>query len=97
MSYLIDTNIIAEVRNGSRCDAQVARWWARVADADLFRSVLVLGEIRLPLPPCSGRATVASASGSVSVGPTVIIPRMRLGHRLHSFPGYPILLGSGLA
>ena len=46
MSYLIDTNIIAEVRKGSRCDAQVAHWWARVADADLFLSVLVLGEIR---------------------------------------------------
>jgi len=46
MSYLIDTNIIAEVRKGSRCDAQVARWWVGVADADLFLSVLVLGEIR---------------------------------------------------
>ena len=46
MSYLIDTNIIAEVRKGSRCDAHVARWWAGVADTDLFLSVLVLGEIR---------------------------------------------------
>jgi len=46
VSYLIDTNIIAEVRKGKRCDSHVARWWARVADADLFLSVLVLGEIR---------------------------------------------------
>jgi len=46
MSYLIDTNIIAEVRKGKRCDSHVARWWAQVADADLFLSVLVLGEIR---------------------------------------------------
>ncbi len=46
MSYLIDTNIIAEVRKRGRCDPHVARWWARVADADLFLSVLVLGEIR---------------------------------------------------
>ncbi len=46
MTYLIDTNIIAEVRKGERCDSHVARWWAQVADADLFLSVLVLGEIR---------------------------------------------------
>jgi predicted nucleic acid-binding protein len=46
MSYLIDTNIIAEVRKGTRCDPRVARWWAGIADADLFVSVLVLGEIR---------------------------------------------------
>ena len=46
MSYLIDTNIIAEVRKGGRCDPHVARWWAQIADTDLFLSVLVLGEIR---------------------------------------------------
>lgn len=46
MSYLIDTNIIAEVRKGDRCNPDVARWWARVADAELFLSVLVLAEIR---------------------------------------------------
>jgi predicted nucleic acid-binding protein len=46
MSYLIDTNIIAEVRKGSRCHPQVARWWAGVTDDELFLSVLVLGEIR---------------------------------------------------
>jgi predicted nucleic acid-binding protein len=46
MSYLIDTNIIAELRKGQRCDPHVARWWARVGDAELFLSVLVLGEIR---------------------------------------------------
>lgn len=46
MSYLVDTNIIAEVRKGTRCNAKVARWWAGVADTDLFLSVLVLGEIR---------------------------------------------------
>jgi hypothetical protein len=46
MSYLIDTNIIAEVCKGSRCHPQVARWWASIADDELFLSVLVLGEIR---------------------------------------------------
>lgn len=46
MSYLIDTNIISEVRKGSRCDANVARWYASIVDEDLFLSTLVLGEIR---------------------------------------------------
>ena len=46
MSYLIDTNIISEVRKGDRCDPHVSAWYAAVADEDLFLSTLVLGEIR---------------------------------------------------
>lgn len=46
MSYLIDTNIISEVRKGARCDAHVSAWYASVSDEDLFLSTLVLGEIR---------------------------------------------------
>ena len=46
MSCLIDTNIISEVRKGSSCDELVASWYASIDDADLYLSVLVLGEIR---------------------------------------------------
>ena len=46
MKYLIDTNVISEVRKGSRCDPGVAAWYASIADEDLCLSVLVLGEIR---------------------------------------------------
>lgn len=46
MSFLIDTNIISEVRKGDRCDAAVAAWWSGVAEDDLWLSALVLGEIR---------------------------------------------------
>lgn len=46
MSYLIDTNIISEVRKGAKCDPNVARWWETIDDADIYLSVLVLGEIR---------------------------------------------------
>jgi len=46
VSYLIDTNIISEVRKGDRCDASVAAWYASILDGDLFLSTLVLGEIR---------------------------------------------------
>lgn len=61
MSYLIDTNIISEVRKGDRCDAKVSEWYASVADEDLFLSTLVLGEIRkgveLARPRDAGKAT----------------------------------------
>lgn len=46
MSYLIDTNIISEVRKGKRCDPNVAAWWESIEDAEVYLSVLVLGEIR---------------------------------------------------
>lgn len=46
MSFLIDTNIVSEVRKGARCDANVAAWYAGIADDDLYLSTLVLGEIR---------------------------------------------------
>ena len=46
MSFLLDTNIISEVRKGARCDARVATWYASIDDSDLYLSVLVLGEIR---------------------------------------------------
>lgn len=46
MSYLIDTNIISELRKGDRCDPAVAAWWAKVDENELWTSALVLGEIR---------------------------------------------------
>ncbi len=44
--YLTNTNIISEVRKGPRCDARVAAWHLTIADADIYPSVLTLGEIR---------------------------------------------------
>jgi len=44
--FLIDTNVISELRKGGRCDRQVASWYASIEDSELFLSVLVLGEIR---------------------------------------------------
>jgi toxin FitB len=46
VSYLIDTNIISEVRKGDRCDPRVSAWYASIPDEELFLSTLVLGEIR---------------------------------------------------
>lgn len=46
MSYLIDTNVISELRKGERADPAVVAWFADLADADVYLSVLTLGEIR---------------------------------------------------
>ena len=44
--FLIDTNVISEVRKGDRCDVRVAEWFSRVPETELMISVLTLGEIR---------------------------------------------------
>lgn len=46
MSFLIDTNVISEVRKGARCDAAVKLWYSSIKDSDLYLSSLILGEIR---------------------------------------------------
>ena len=46
MSYLLDTNVISEVRKGARCDPNVAGWYGAIDDGEVYLSVLVLGEIR---------------------------------------------------
>ena len=46
MTWLVDTNIISEVRKGPRCHPAVAAWWDSVNERDLFLSTLTIGEIR---------------------------------------------------
>jgi len=46
VKYLVDTNVISEVRKGQRCDKSVWAWWSAVAPAGIFLSVLTIGEIR---------------------------------------------------
>lgn len=46
MSYLLDTNVISELRKGDRADPNVTAWFADVADEEIFLSVLTIGEIR---------------------------------------------------
>lgn len=46
MSCLLDTNVISELRKGDRANANVASWFAELADEEIFLSVLTIGEIR---------------------------------------------------
>ncbi|HEV2853784.1 MAG TPA: type II toxin-antitoxin system VapC family toxin [Thermoanaerobaculia bacterium] len=46
MSYLIDTNVISELRKGQRCDPGVASWFAEITSGEVYLSALTVGEIR---------------------------------------------------
>ena len=46
MSFLLDTNVISELRKGKRASPNVREWLRTVDDEDLYLSVLVIGEIR---------------------------------------------------
>jgi predicted nucleic acid-binding protein len=46
VSYLLDTNVISELRKGRRANASVLRWFAEVPDDEVWLSVLVVGELR---------------------------------------------------
>lgn len=46
MKFLLDTNIISEIRKRDRAHPNVVRWVARTPVEEIGTSVLVLGEIR---------------------------------------------------
>ena len=46
MSYLVDTNVISELRKGRRCHRAVADWWSALPRGSSYLSVLTIGELR---------------------------------------------------
>jgi predicted nucleic acid-binding protein len=44
--YLIDTNVISELRKGRRANDGVRNWFSANAAAEMWLSVLVVGELR---------------------------------------------------
>lgn len=62
MTWLIDTNVISEVRKRGRCHPNVARWWNGVRREDLFLSVVTLGEIRRGIESIRPRDPVQAAT-----------------------------------
>ena len=46
MSYLVDTNVISELRKGKRCNSNVAAWYDAISEDEIFLSVLTVGELR---------------------------------------------------
>lgn len=45
MSFLLDTNVLSEIRKGKNCDVNVRQWWDSTVASDFYLSVIVAGEI----------------------------------------------------
>jgi predicted nucleic acid-binding protein len=46
VSWLVDTDVLSELRKGDRTNDGVRAWFSQAREDDLFTSVLVLGEVR---------------------------------------------------
>jgi len=55
VKYLLDTNVVSELRKGERANRGVRDWFGGIAADELALSVLVLGEIRLGILRLRGR------------------------------------------
>jgi predicted nucleic acid-binding protein len=62
LSYLLDTNVISELRKGRRADPNVTAWFAELADEEVFLSVLTIGEIRRGIESVRRRDPDAAAA-----------------------------------
>ena len=61
MSFLVDTNVISELRKGARAHARVRDWFRSVDDDAVYLSVLVLGELRQGIERLRRRDPAAAA------------------------------------
>lgn len=46
MGFLIDTNVLSELRKGPKMNVNVREWFDAVPSDDIFLSTLVIGEVR---------------------------------------------------
>ena len=60
MSFLLDTNVVSELRKGARARRAVSDWIATVDAMELFLSVLVVGELRRGVERIKRRDPVAA-------------------------------------
>ncbi len=78
MTWLLDTNVLSELRKGSRADAGVRHWFDKAVDRDLFTSVLVAVELRRGVE--SIRRRDRSAADGLAEWPESLVERF--GDRL---------------
>jgi len=62
VSYLLDTNVLSELRKGRRTHPLVREWFDATDDNLLFTSVLVFGEIRRGIELLRRRDPTAAAA-----------------------------------
>ncbi|MBI2961957.1 MAG: type II toxin-antitoxin system VapC family toxin [Betaproteobacteria bacterium] len=62
MKYLLDTNVIAEIRKGSRANASVRSWLNALDPEAILLSVVTIGEIRRGIESVRRRDAAAARS-----------------------------------
>lgn len=62
MKFLLDTNVIAELRKGSRANANVRSWFAALDPEAIVLSVVTIGEIRRGIENVRRRDSAAARS-----------------------------------
>ena len=62
MAYLLDTNVISELRKIARSDPEVRTWYEGVPADELYLSVMTFGEIRRGIERIQGRDLRAVAA-----------------------------------
>jgi predicted nucleic acid-binding protein len=62
VSYLVDTNIVSELRKGCRCDPGVAAWFAGVSSGEIYLSALTVGAIRKGIESIRRRDRASAAA-----------------------------------
>jgi len=60
VSWLVDTNVLSELRKGERAPDGVRAWFAGAAEDELYTSVLVVGELRRGIESIRGRDAPAA-------------------------------------
>jgi predicted nucleic acid-binding protein len=81
MSYLIDTNVLSELRR-KQPDAHVVRWFSGRPAQSLFLSVLTLGEIRKGIERLDGASTDAARRQNLNDWLELELPTFFLGRVL---------------
>ncbi|WP_433931839.1 type II toxin-antitoxin system VapC family toxin [Sorangium cellulosum] len=79
MSFLIDTNVLSEMRKKARANSNVLGWSARSRASELFLSALVIGEVRRGIEGVRARDPVQAGALDawlntviVSFGPRIL-------------------------
>jgi predicted nucleic acid-binding protein len=62
LSFLVDTNVISELRKGSRCAPEVSFWFAGVPPGEIYLSALTIGELRRGIESLRRRDEISARS-----------------------------------
>jgi len=62
MSYLIDTNVVSELRKRDRANANLLEWFETVDSHELFLSVVTVGELRRGIEVIGRRDSAAAGA-----------------------------------